>query len=142
MRIRSGIVGLSIAGVLFGEGGETKLDFSSLPPAVQKTAKQQSEGAMVRGYSKEVEHGKTYYEVELSSGGKDRDVLIDATGSVVEVEQEVEFDALPDAVKAELSQRAAGGKITKVEKVSKGDNVSYEAVVSRDGKKKEITVHP
>jgi hypothetical protein len=96
----------------------------------------------VRGYSKEVEHGKTYYEVGLSAEKKTKDVLIDPAGNVVEVEQEVEFDTLPDTVKAGLTKRAANGKIIKVEKVSKGENISYEAVVSIGGNKREITVRP
>jgi hypothetical protein len=72
MHIRTWLIGFSAVCVLLGEQGEAKLDFSNLPPAVQKTAKQQSEGARVRGYSKEVEHGKTYYEVGLSADKKQR----------------------------------------------------------------------
>jgi hypothetical protein len=69
-------------------------------------------------------------------------VLIDPASNVVEVEQEVEFDTLPDTVKAGLTKRAANGKIIKVKKVSKGENISYEAVVSIGGNKREITVRP
>ncbi len=142
MNIRGCMIGLSAVCVLFAEQGETKLSFSNLPSAVQKTAKQESEGATVRGYSKEVEHGETLYEVELSINGKTKDLSLDAAGNVVEVEQEVEFNSLPAATKAALTKRAAGSKIQKVEKVSKGQDVSYEAVVLSGGKRKEITARP
>ena len=142
MKSRAWLIWLAAAGIVLGKPEETKLGFSSLPPGVQNTAKRQSEGATVRGYSKEVEHGKTYYEVELSADGKTRDVLLDSSGNVVEVEQEVEFNALPDTVKTELTKQAAGGRITKVERISRGSSVSYEALVFSNGKSREVAIRP
>ena len=47
-------------------GKEKKIKKSDLPTAVQKTADEQSQGAMVKGYNQEVENGETFYEVELT----------------------------------------------------------------------------
>src|SRR5437899_2120561 len=74
---------------------EAKIKFKDLPPAVQETAKAQSEGATVRGYAKEIEKGKTEYEVQLTVDGKKRDVSIDPNGKVLETEQEVAFESVP-----------------------------------------------
>lgn len=72
----------------------------SLPAAVRKTATEQGKGATMRGgISRETEHGKTLYEVELTVNGHTRDVLIAADGSVSEVEEEIAVASLPAPVK-------------------------------------------
>jgi uncharacterized membrane protein YkoI len=126
--------------VASADEGDTKTDFKSLPPAVQRAAKEQSKGAKVRGYSKESEDGKTYYEVELLRARKTKDVLLDNSGKVVEIEQQVDFASLPPAVKEGLQKQAAQGKVLKVEQVSKGGAISYEAVISSGHKHREIAV--
>jgi uncharacterized membrane protein YkoI len=62
---------LFVACLAFAEQ-EEKINFESLPSPVKETAKQQSEGATARGYSREIENGKTYYEVELLVERKDQ----------------------------------------------------------------------
>ncbi len=111
-----------------------------LPPAVQKTVREQSKGATIRGLSKEIEGGKTYYEVELTADGHNKDILIDASGAVVEIEEQVALDAVPAVVKATIEKSAGTGKILKVEWVQKQGKVSYEARIEQAGKKREITV--
>jgi len=62
---------------------------------------------------------------------------------IVEVEEEVSIDSLSDGVKAGLSTKAGGGKILKVESLTKnGKLVAYEAKVETAGKKTEIQVGP
>jgi hypothetical protein len=134
------VTGCLFAWAVLAEQGETKVDFHSLPPAVQHAAEQQSKGATVRGYSKEIEDGKPHYEVELSINGKTKDLLLDPNGAVVEVEQQVDYDTLSGTVKTGLMKQAGQGKILKVESVTNGSKVTYEAVVSTRGKKREIAV--
>jgi hypothetical protein len=38
---------------------EKRIGREDLPPAVEKTVAEQSKGATIKGFSKEVEHGKT-----------------------------------------------------------------------------------
>ncbi|HUK30949.1 MAG TPA: PepSY domain-containing protein [Candidatus Acidoferrum sp.] len=122
---------------------DKKLQRSDLPPAVGKTADEQSKGATVRGYSSEVEDGKLEYEVELTINGHNRDVSIDANGNVIEIEDVVEFSSLSPAVQNGLNKKAGTGKITKVESITKkGKIVAYEAHVLDGTKKREIQVGP
>ena len=122
---------------------EKKIQRADLPPAVEKTVTAQSEGATVKGFSQEKEKGQTYYEAEMTVSGHSKDVLIDANGSVVEVEEQVALDSLPSAVKDGLHAKAGAGEIVKVESLTKHDKlVAYEAVVKTNGKKKEIQVDP
>ncbi|HEY4816957.1 MAG TPA: hypothetical protein VIH67_05970 [Candidatus Acidoferrum sp.] len=122
---------------------EKKIKRSDLPPAVEKTVAAQSAGATVKGFSKEIEKGQTYYEAELIVNGHTKDILIDGNGAIVEVEEEVAMNALPTEVKAGLQAKAGEGKLVKVETLTKNDKlVAYEAQVRKGGKKSEVQVGP
>lgn len=125
------------------EAPEKKIKRSDLPPAVQKTVEAQSAGATIKGFSEEKENGQTFYEAEMVVNGLGKDILMDSTGAVVEVEQQLAFSSLPAEVKSGLRAKAGNGKIAKVESLTKhGKLVAYEAVVQTDGKKSEIQVGP
>jgi hypothetical protein len=145
MNIRSisivGMVGALMATSAIAQ--EKKIRRSDLPPAVEKTVATQSSGAAVKGFSKEMEKGQTYYEAEMIVNGHTKDILINATGTIVEVEEQVAMDALPAAVKAGLQAKAGKGKLVKVESITKKDNlVAYEAQVRNGSKKSEVQVGP
>jgi hypothetical protein len=135
------LAALAVAAVLSAQ--EKKIKRSDLPPLVEQTVAAQSSGATIRGFSQERESGQTYYEAEMMVDGHSKDVLIDAKGAVVEVEEEVAIDALPAAVKAGLIVKAGVGKILKVESIKKHDKlVAYEAKVNSNGKRSEVQVGP
>jgi hypothetical protein len=120
--------------------GETAVKMKDLPPAVQKTVAEQTKGAQIKGISKEVEKGKTTYEVETLVNGKSRDLTFDAEGTLLSVEEAVALDTIPAAAKASIEKLAAGGKIKSVESVTKGQTVGYEAVIVKGLKKSEVVV--
>jgi uncharacterized membrane protein YkoI len=125
------------------EEKEKKIKRSELPAAVEKTVAAQSQNATIRGFSVEEENGHTYYEAEMKVNGHGRDVLMDETGAIVEVEEETAMDSLPAAVMAGLQGKAGKGKVVKVESITKhGKVVAYEAKVMTDGKKSEVQVGP
>jgi len=122
---------------------EKKIKRSELPAAVEKTVAEQSKGATIRGFNQEQENGQTTYEAELVVNGHSKDVQMDANGTILEVEEQVDFQALPAEVQAGLQAKAGGGKITKVESITKKDKLdAYEAKVLTDGKKSEVQVGP
>jgi hypothetical protein len=122
---------------------EKKIKRTDLPAAVEKTVAEQSKDATVKGFSQEIEKGKKYYEAELVVAGHTKDVLIDESGKVTEVEEEVALDTLPAAVKDALTKRAGKGTLGKVESLTKGGKlVAYEAVVKTGAKHSEIQVGP
>ncbi len=116
---------------------EKKVQLKNLPPAVQKAIQEQTKGATVIGYVEEREDGKVSYEAETKVNGRTRDLLFDAAGTLIEVEEEVAPDTLPAAVQTALSTR---GKVLKVEAVTKGSVVTYEAEVEKNGKKSEVVM--
>jgi uncharacterized membrane protein YkoI len=138
---------LIIAQILFLSGTiaaqEKQLQRSDLPAPVQKTADAQSKGATVTGYKKETEAGKPAYEVKMTINGHSKDVTIDPSGALLEIEEQVALEALPAAVRDGLQKKAGAGKITKVESITKhGTVVAYEAKVLTAGKKTEVQVGP
>jgi len=140
MKISCALLLSLLASCLQAEETETKVRFQELPEVVQRAASEQSKGATVQGYEKEIENGHTFYEVELKSGGKNKDVLLDETGKVVEVEQEIDEADVPPAALAAIRKQSAGAKIVKIESVTKDQQVSYEATISKGSKKSEIAV--
>jgi len=133
--------GLVMVGTASGQ--DKRIKRSALPPAVQQAVREQTEGATIRGFSQERENGQTMYEAELTVRGRTRDVLMDSTGAVVEVEQQVTMASLPAAVAAGLKAQAGKGRITKVQTITKhGTLVAYEARVVTGGKRSEIQVGP
>ncbi len=112
---------------------------TKVPPAVQKTVDEQSRNATIRGLHKEVENGKTQYELELTVNGHGRDVIIDPSGSILEVEEEIALESVDPNVRAEIAKSIGNSKLLKLESVTKdGTLTGYEADVSRAGKKSSI----
>jgi hypothetical protein len=121
---------------------EQRVTRRDLPAAVTRTVAAQARGATIRGYSREKEHGQTFYEVALRVNGHSRDVLMDTTGAVVEVEEQVDIATLPAAVREGLLAAAGSGKLRSVESVTRGGQTAYEGHVNTNGKWSEITVGP
>lgn len=129
---------LLTAGVLCA--AETKVKMKDLPAAVQKTVTDEIKNATLVGVTKEVENGKTVYELETKMNGRGRDLIIAGDGSIISVEQEVTLGSVPAGAKAAIEKKAAGGKVAKVETVTEGGKVFYEAALVVKGKKSEIKV--
>jgi hypothetical protein len=122
---------------------EKKIKREDLPPAVEKTVAAQSKDATIKGFSSEVDEGKTLYEVELTVNGHGKDISMDKEGKIIEVEEEVAMDSLPPEVNAGLTKAAGSGTITKVESLVKGGKlVAYEADVKNGPKRSEVQVGP
>ena len=140
--------GTALAAVLlcalaFAQNKERQIKMQDLPVAVQATVREQSKGAIIRGFAEEIEHGQTFYEVSLLVKGRVRDVLMDPNGNVVETEDQITLAQLPPAAKAEIIKQAGKGKILLVESITKNNAiVAYEAHIRRAGKLVEIKVDP
>ena len=126
-----------------GVAQEKKIKREELPPAVEKTVARESQGATINGFATEIENGKRLYEVELTVDGHSKDISMDKTGNIVEVEAEVAMDSLPTAVQEGLRKAAGSGTIGKIESLTKnGKLVAYEAHVKTGTKRSEIQVGP
>lgn len=123
------------------KNGEKRVSLKSLPTAVQQTAHEHSQGAVIRGVSKEVEDGKTFYEVALKVNGRTKDITIAPDGTLVTAEEEVTLASLPTEARATIEKNLGKGRLLLVESVTEeGQLAFYEAHVQTGRKKSEIKV--
>ena len=123
---------------------EHSVPCSTLPAAVQQRSKSLIEpGTTVRGCVKDVSAGKTTYEMELLSPQGSKDITFSPAGDVLEIEQQVDPATLPPPVAAAFAKAATGGKLGKVESLTRlGQLIAYESTVVKNGKHRELAFHP
>lgn len=137
------ILGLSLAMASLTLAGEKSIALKDAPASVQKTVNEQLKGGRLRALSVEVDKGETRYEAEMTVDGKNRDVVIDSAGMLLEAEVMVELSALPEAARAGLLREAGKGSVATVEELTRDGVVSYEALIKEAGKKsREVVVGP
>jgi uncharacterized membrane protein YkoI len=118
---------------------EVSIKQADLPAAVRNALPAQTNGAEIKNILKETVKGKTVYEVETVAKGMTRDLILSSTGALLETEEQVTLESIPAASRKALEAKARGAKIEKVEALTKGGRVSYEAAIDRNGKKSEIS---
>jgi Putative beta-lactamase-inhibitor-like, PepSY-like len=122
---------------------ESHVSCNTLPAAVLSQVKTEAGDATIRGCVKDKENGKLTYEVETLKDGRSRDIEFDASGSVLEVEQEVTGSSVPAAVSDAIATAAKGGKVGKIESVTRGGAIaSYETTITRQGQRREVAFSP
>jgi hypothetical protein len=123
---------------------EHSVPCNTLPDAVQQRSKALLEnGTTVHGCVKDVSGGKTTYEIEMVTPNGSKDVTFSAAGDVLEVEQQVDTAALPPAVAAAFTKAAGGGKLGKVESLTReGKLVAYESTIEKGGRHRELAFRP
>ena len=119
---------------------EKKIDKKDLPKAVVESFHKSYPNAEIKGASTEKENGKTYYEIESMDGTQGRDLLYTKDGKIAEIEETLAAEHVPDFVKNSLMKKYPKSTIHKVEKLTKGKKISFEAVVEHDGKKSEVVL--
>lgn len=139
MRIRfavTSIVWLGCAASAFA--APQHVDLSKLPAPVRATIESETKNATVKHVAKETEKGQVQYEVETLVNGKSRDLLIDPSGKVLEVEEAIDVNSAPAPVQDALK---AKGKILKLESVMRDGKTTYEAEVQgKNGKKSSVAL--
>lgn len=133
------ISGAVLLAVVPCANAENHVSCSTLPAAVLHQAKIEASDATIRGCVKDKENGKLIYEVETLKDGSSRDITLDATGTVLEVEQEVAASTLAAVVSDAIAKSANGGKIGKIESVTRnGAITSYETTIMKNGRRREV----
>jgi hypothetical protein len=137
-RIALVVIAISVAGVS-AAAQESKIAEKDVPGAVIAAFKSAYPTATIKGYAREKENGKTFYEIESQDGDTGRDVLYDPDGRVAEIEETVAASELPAAAQEVIRSKCPGAVVTKAErtteKTAQGDKVGYE-VVAKQGKKR------
>jgi hypothetical protein len=124
------------------EGTEEKLALKNLPSAVQATIQRETLDSKILGISREIDNGKTLYEIETMVQGRSKDMLIDDKGNLTEIEEEIALASLPAGIQTEIKKSIGKAKLVKLEAVCNGAKVqhSYAALLDKAGKRSEISM--
>lgn len=133
MKLSRAIVRISLAGLIgllisvSAVSQERKLKKKQVPAAVLAAFQSAYPNATVRGYGRETENGKVYYEVESVENKTTRDVLFNPDGTVAEIEEGIAVGDLPAEATEALHAKYPRAVITSAEKITRGDITEYEA---------------
>ena len=122
---------------------EQEVTLAEVSSPARATVNKATAGGQVDKITKEVERGKTVYDVEATVGGKHMEYLIaDADGALLGTEVPIEFSALPDPVRAAAEKYfGVATGLTAMKGVEYGET-QYEVEGPKNGKKVEVTFDP
>jgi uncharacterized membrane protein YkoI len=136
------LAGIAVAAATTAQA-ESHVPCNTLPAAVLNQVKTEVGDATIHGCVQDKENGKVTYEVETLKNGRSKDIVLDSSGSVLEVEQEVTGSSVPEAVSDAIAKAAQGGKVGKIESVTRGGTVaSYETTITTKGQQREVAFSP
>jgi hypothetical protein len=113
---------------------------AEVPDAALTALKKLAAGAKITAFAEEVEHGHTFYEGSWKGpSGTNTDVLVTASGDLVEIEERVAADQVPAAVLAAARKAAGKGAELVLEKKTM---VLYEAKFRKANRGQELLLSP
>jgi hypothetical protein len=132
-----------VLGIANGRSDEEKVPLEKVPKEVMDAVKKKFPDAKIVGAEKEVEGGKTYFEVAIKNKEQNIEVILTPEGKITAVEAEISAKDLPKDVTAALDKKYPKAVIKKVEEITKDDKVSYEVMLATADKKTlEVTFDP
>ncbi|MDX6613569.1 MAG: hypothetical protein QOD75_2755 [Blastocatellia bacterium] len=137
LRIGLTIIAIALAGS-FASAQERQVKAKDVPVAVRTAFKAAYPNATIKGYAREKENGKTFYEIESTEGATGRDVLYNPDGSVAEVEETIALSDLPTAVQEAIRTKYPNAAVRSAEKTVTGDKVSYDVIVKNGRRRLEL----
>jgi uncharacterized membrane protein YkoI len=126
-----------------GAPKETRVGVQEMSPPARATVEKVTAGGRVEQVSKEVERGRTVYDVEATVGGKHLEFLIaDSNGELLGTEVPIEFGELPEPVRSAAQQYfGTSAGLTAMKGVEYGET-QYEIEGLRNGKRVEVSFDP
>ena len=126
-------------------GDEQKIPLGDVPKAVLDAVKAKFPAAELKEAAKEVEDGKTTYELSLKDKGTDVDLAVTAEGKILEIERALEPKDLPKKVKDAIEAKYPKATVKKAEVLTETEDgeeeTSHEVqIVTAEGKSLEVVV--
>ena len=121
------------------DGQERKVKAEEVPAAALQMLRALAGGAAITEFAEEIEHGHTFYEGSWQGPTGQIDALVTEFGDLVEIEETVPAESVPNAVRARGTHAAgANTKLT----FEKKTLVMYELHYRKDGKEHELILTP
>jgi hypothetical protein len=123
---------------------EEKIPLDKVPKAVLDAVKARFAGAQLTGAEKEVENGKTLYEIALKYNDHKIEAAFTPDGKLVEIEKQVPASDIPAAVRQALEIKYPNATFKMVEEVTKVTNgqetLEYYEVLLETAQNKKFEV--
>ncbi len=137
--IRGVLIFLLCAAVAVAAEVRKAVPFSTLPQAVQRTIQKQVGNAVPAEAERVEEDGDVTFDVEITVGGRERDITVAEDGSLLSIE--VSFAETPVAVQKAVRAQVGTGALVSVDKIFDGSDTSYDVVMTtKDGQERAFTV--
>jgi len=142
--MRTAVVLISVLGMSGGASAEEKkIAESGVPKPVIEKVKKKYPAAKLTSFELENENGKSSYEVKLTDGKKELEVVCSPDGKILAEEEKIAADAVPDVVLQALKSNAKFGTWTletaeRVVFAEKVDAPSYELKVVKGKLRAEL----
>lgn len=132
--VRITLVALLLAAPAYADATHT------CPAAVTSAVMKAFPKATIGTCKAEHERGKDIFEVKLAKANGDKvEVDVAPDGAILQVEEKIAVEALPDAVKKAFAAKYPKAKAGGAEKQTAGKEVRYEIAFQTDKGRKEAT---
>ena len=126
---------------------ESEVAFTSAPAAVQKTMRDEAEGADVGTLDKTSEGDKSYYEAGVVIQGQSYWIVVDQHGRLLEKrlgfeieEDRIDFDEAPASVQKTFKRVAKNSDVDTLHKITENGKSEFDALVKIDGRQYAVRV--
>jgi uncharacterized membrane protein YkoI len=113
-----------------------------VPTPARDAFKKMFPKAVIKGCATELENGKTAYEFTSVERRIGRDVLFYEDGSLIVVEETIDFDKIPQPVREAVQKVYPRRTIKLSEKATRGQTVYYEFHIRSRGKDVQLVFDP
>ena len=128
-----------VAGCASTQSGEHEVTLAQVSEPARATINKETAGGQIEKITKEVERGKTIYDVEATIGGKHVEYTIaDADGAVLDMEVPIPFDQLPEPVRIAAQNYFGSSTGLTVMKGLEDGKPHFEIEGLKNGKKVEV----
>jgi len=134
------LAGLAVNGCA-SDKEEDAISLDRVPAAVKTTLASYAAASDVKKVELGDADGTKVYEFDIEQGARKFEVAITPDGKFNGMEEDMAFTAMPAAVQNALTAAADGGTLSGGEKAVDANNkVTYEADITKGGKKTEVAV--
>lgn len=117
-----------------------QVKLEDVPAAAQKVIQEHTLDGTDKKITREKEDGKHFYKVEYNKDGRKHELQVDDTGKILETEEILTMEDLPNVVKETVKKESAGAEIKELALETEGDETFYEVEFEKDGKEHEVKI--
>jgi hypothetical protein len=122
------------------EPKEEKVDLEKVPKAVLEAFKAKFPEAKLTGASKEIEDGKTIYELAFTFKDHKYEMEFEPNGTIIAIDKQLDEKELPPAVAKTLAEKYPKATLKVIEEVTKKDKIEYYEIELTTADKKDVEV--